>query len=103
MNILENLTIVIPIGPDDNTWTLLLSDLKPHLKQVEVLFVYSDDIRPNTRLEKSCRDIKWISSPQGRAKQLNTGAGASHRDFLWFLHSDTRLSEDSISQLQQSL
>ncbi len=36
-------------------------------------------------------DLRFLSSPRGRARQLNAGAGATQCDVLLFLHADTRL------------
>ncbi|MBM4127815.1 MAG: glycosyltransferase [Nitrospira sp.] len=41
---------------------------------------------PNTQL---------MTSPQGRARQMNEGAKASRGDVLLFLHADTQLPEDT--------
>lgn len=36
-----------------------------------------------------------ISSPRGRARQMNAGAGLARGDVLLFLHADTRLPRDA--------
>ena len=36
-------------------------------------------------------NARVITSPQGRARQMNEGAKASHGDILMFLHADTQL------------
>lgn len=48
----------------------------------------------NTPASVPC-SITLLSAPQGRARQLNTGAGAGRCDVLLFLHADTRLPPDA--------
>ncbi len=40
-------------------------------------------------------DIKKITAPRGRGRQLNAGAAAATGDILLFLHADTRLPDKS--------
>ena len=44
-----------------------------------------------------------LSAPQGRARQMNTGAGAARGDVLWFLHADTRASAPAMDALLAAL
>ncbi|HCY87520.1 MAG TPA: glycosyl transferase [Desulfobacteraceae bacterium] len=43
--------------------------------------------------------IRPIVSPKGRGTQLNTGARASRGQFLFFLHADTRISQQGLNAL----
>ena len=47
--------------------------------------------------------IRLLTSPPGRAKQLNTGARASDRDILLFLHADTRLPDHAKQLIESAL
>ncbi len=53
-------------------------------------------------LESEGADI-ILSSEDGRAKSMNTGAAKSARKFLWFLHGDTTLPENAAQNLLQEL
>ena len=44
-----------------------------------------------------------VDAPRGRAAQMNAGAACARAPRLLFLHADTRLPEDAISQLQAAL
>ncbi len=48
-------------------------------------------------------DVRCLSSEQGRAKQMNTGAEASRGDILVFLHADTFLPTQAFFAIEQSL
>lgn len=41
-----------------------------------------------------------LRSEAGRARQMNRGAEASHGDWLWFLHADSRLPEGWLAELE---
>ncbi len=47
--------------------------------------------------------IRWVRSKKGRALQMNAGARATKKKFLWFLHADSRLEEHAISSLVKAL
>lgn len=44
-----------------------------------------------------------ISSPRGRATQMNNGAKGAHGDVLLFLHADTRLPDNALTAIEQTL
>ena len=76
---LENISIIIPVWHQETELQTLLKDLE------------------NTGAE-------IILSEEGsRAKSLNAGALKATREFLWFLHADTRINDENITRLQQSL
>jgi rSAM/selenodomain-associated transferase 2 len=50
----------------------------------------------------TCR-ISLLTSPSGRARQMNTGAAASRSEVLVFLHADTRLPSDAMGLIKQAL
>jgi rSAM/selenodomain-associated transferase 2 len=45
------------------------------------------------RAAKAAPQARLLSSPKGRARQMNTGAAASSGDILLFLHADTLLPQ----------
>ena len=47
-------------------------------------------------VEIASRYARVISSPKGRAKQMNGGAKGAKGDILWFVHSDSRLHQSSL-------
>src|SRR5256886_17382638 len=44
-----------------------------------------------------------LSSPRGRATQMNAGAGAARGEGLIFLHADTRLPADAFDAIERAL
>ena len=49
------------------------------------------------------RKVKWLHSEIGRAFQMNVGASAATKPYLWFLHADSRFSRSTLSALEHSL
>lgn len=86
------LAIVIPCGPGDRSWVGLL----PHLGGVgadEVVLCLSD----GDRAQALPPAVRVVTSPAGRARQLNRGATCTAAPWLWFLHADTRLTKATIA------
>ena len=89
---LEDLSIIIPVGQGETSWQGLLSDLQSLDANAEVLLLGVaakpadfDDILGGSE----CR-CRWIQSERGRARQMNLGAENATRRNLWFLHADIR-------------
>jgi len=58
----------------------------------------------NTRVpEQRPVYYEWIVAPRGRALQMNCGAARARGTFLWFLHSDSRLTPHALDALCHSL
>jgi len=56
---------------------------------------------PNT--EPRTSNLRLLTSPAGRAKQMNAGAAASRADALLFLHADTRLPAEARRAIERAL
>lgn len=85
----DKLSVIIPVGPDDNAWRHLLKELVVFGKSIQIILAVCQ-VRP---LAFDLPDnVLWIQSDQGRAKQLNAGAKQATGDLLWFLHADTHFS-----------
>jgi len=78
-SVLEKISIIIPLAPDENAHERLLDDLKP--LNAEII----------------------VSSEGSRAKSLNAGVAKAHNPFLWFLHADSRVSAENLVDLEQAL
>ncbi len=76
---LNNVSVIIPVWKQETELKKLLKDLEPF-------------------------DAEIIQSSAGsRAKSLNAGAAKASREFLWFLHADSRLKQQNISALKSSI
>lgn len=104
---LENLSIIIPLGPNEDQHFNLLDDLRILPAETEIIIALSDG---NTAQQDEIpkdhplgERLRFVTSPQGRAVQQNTGAAAANRDFLWFLHADSRVTPDALRALETAL
>ena len=76
---LDRVSIIIPIAPDETAHEKLLDDLRPLTAEI------------------------IISSQSSRAKSLNAGAAKARHSFLWFLHADSIVSAENLTELEQAL
>ena len=76
---LKKVSIIIPVWHQETELNVLLKDLEN--KGAEII----------------------LSEEGSRAKSLNAGAAKASREFLWFLHADSRITDENIQNLNTSL
>lgn len=87
----SQLSIVVPIGPGDTSWQVLLHDLAAFGSSPEIILSACEPQPGSIKLPDSAC---WLCGPQGRARQLNNGARKANRPFIWLVHADTRCGEE---------
>ncbi len=99
------LTVVVPVGPGDQLDPCLRAQLEQLPTGVRVCVVASPDIASD-RADRGSSSAnvdgpRWLrmSAPAGRALQQNAGATAASGGWLWFLHADARLTDDTLPAL----
>lgn len=97
MSSLHALAIIVPIASAQEDFSNLVGDLTPLHGKADFLLVGPEE--PNERAPF----LQWISSPRGRARQMNTGARSAKKRFLWFLHADSRVPIETLTALERSL
>lgn len=93
------ISVIIPIYNEEKTIGSIqrqLADLKDHC---EVIF--ADGGSTDRTMAKISPSFKVIKTPKGRAQQMNAGARESSGDILFFLHCDSRLPVDSLTQIRR--
>ena len=83
------ISIVIPALNEAETITKIIASIHP-LPNVEVILVDGGSIDDTVKISQAF-GIRVISSPKGRAHQMNVGAKAATGEILLFLHADTVL------------
>ncbi len=79
---LDQLSIIIPLAPNETQHQQLLDDLQAHSQlQAEII---------------TCAN-------RSRAKSLNSAAAEARGEWLWFVHADSRIDTDNLLALEQSL
>jgi rSAM/selenodomain-associated transferase 2 len=64
--------------------------------------VLVESYRRNTQLPAQS-DVRLMTAPRGRARQMNEGAKASSGEILLFLHADTQLPDDAKHTIETAL
>lgn len=77
-----------------------LSDLKH--SDIDEIVIVDGGSRDNTRSIARRWEVMIISSPPGRARQMNQGAALVNADCLLFLHADTRLPRDATKVIREA-
>ena len=86
-----SLSIIIPTLNEAAHLSATLARI-PKILEIEVVIV--DGLSQDTTLETAASSgARIISSPRGRARQMNVGARESHGEFFLFLHADTLLPD----------
>jgi rSAM/selenodomain-associated transferase 2 len=89
------LSIIMPVLNEAGGIEDALRALAPHrARGVEVIVADGGSTDATREIARAFAD-RVISAPQGRASQMNAGAGAARGDVLMFLHADTQLPENA--------
>ncbi len=99
----QNLSIIVPMLNELEELPSLLAHLLPWQRRgCEVLLVDGSSDDGSAALAEFA-GFTVLTSPPGRARQMNAGAQAAHGDMLLFLHADTRLPEGADVLVSEAL
>ena len=90
-----NLSVVIPIGPNETSIDALISDLTALTNLLEIICVTTD---PSTPLPQHPL-LTTVSFPAGRSRQLNEGCKTAKGDWIWILHADSRIPRPTTTKV----
>lgn len=74
-----------------------------HTNDTYEIIIVDGSTQNDTNRTVTSKEARVLSSRQGRAHQMNTGAAQSHGDILLFLHADTLLPSDTFAHIQNAL
>lgn len=104
---LKKLSIIIPVGPNEDQLQPLLDDLTILPEETEIILVTAASGKipqpPNFDTSAFGKRLRRVQAAPGRASQQNAGARAAQRSFLWFLHADSRVSPKNLVSLDAAL
>lgn len=94
-----SLSVIIPARNEAETLPLLLADLAALRAAGAELLLVDGGSQDATCALAQDRVDQLLHSEPGRARQMNLGAAAARGDYLWFVHADTRVSQQAIDAL----
>lgn len=94
---LDDLAVVIPVGPGDDSWRRLLPALAALPAGAETILSTVQGDRQLFPLGSG--GVRQVIGAAGRARQLNAGAAAGTRPWLWFLHADSRFGLSALDAI----
>ncbi|MEQ9669321.1 TIGR04283 family arsenosugar biosynthesis glycosyltransferase [Coleofasciculus sp. G2-EDA-02] len=97
----ETISVIIPVLNEASTIGSVLERLMG-TNNVDVIVVDGGS-RDETVTVARSRNVQVISTPPGRACQMNAGAARATGDILLFLHADTRLPANFDCLVRQAL
>ena len=102
------ISIIIPLAPHETGWQKLVNQIEQSQTQFSIPYEILLCSVNNPFQENTSSMVKWVpvhlnTNHNPRALSLNTGAKVAQYPFLWFIHADSLLSHNSLSQLIHSL
>jgi rSAM/selenodomain-associated transferase 2 len=97
------LSIVIPALNESANLARLLPDLVTREPDAELVVVDGGSDDDSREVVARVPPVRWLTSPRGRARQMNAGARAAHGDALLFLHADTMLPAGAGAAILEAL
>jgi len=97
------LSVIIPVWNEAATINDCLTALVEVAGENDLEIIVVDGHPERTTLPALRRPVVKLTSPKGRAKQMNTGAAAANGDILLFLHADTMLPDHGIDAVFEVL
>lgn len=94
-------SIVVPVLNEAATVRTALSRLCRDFRDCEVIVVDGGSTDATARLAAPFATV--VHSGRGRAKQMNAGARHATGDVLWFIHADTAVAPEALTQIRACL
>ena len=95
------ISVIIPILNEAKILEQSLSQLTQQLQSHQLIIVDGGSSDGSLFIAKKFGQV--LSSPQGRARQMNAGAAAANGDILLFLHADVWLEFGAINGVETAI
>ena len=96
-------SIIMPVLNEEAVLEHHLGNLIRHISHHDCELLLVDGGSADRTIEIAQRFGKVISSPRGRAAQMNIGADVATGEVLLFLHADTLLPDDAFNAIEHAL
>jgi rSAM/selenodomain-associated transferase 2 len=95
-------SVIIPVLPDDVECLERTLGALGDPPRAEIIVVNGGEWTPRlAALGRGAHHVRWLSSPRGRARQMNSGAKDARGDWLVFLHADTVIGPGWLESLER--
>ena len=94
-------SVIIPFLNEEKSLPRLGENLAALAGSPEIILVDGQSSDSSLALASPLGAV--LSSPPGRARQMNLGAAAAHADILLFLHADCLLAPDALTHVERAL
>lgn len=94
-------SIVVPVLNEETRITRLLAHVCRSFPDCERVVVDGGSTDRTVALAQ--RWARVVTSDPGRARQMNAGATHTSGDVLWFIHADTTVAPEALTQLRAAL
>lgn len=93
-------SLIVPVLNEGGTITECLENLTALKGRKEIIVVDGGSRDSTVRLTRRYRGVRLFKSPAGRAKQMNAGAKRARGSTLMFVHADSRLPREALTQAE---
>lgn len=95
------ISVIIPALNEAKVLPATLDDLSAQPGDFETILVDGGSTDATLAIAARYPGVRVMTSPRGRAAQMNAGAAVATGDILLFLHADTCLPPDAIAELNR--
>lgn len=100
---MHNFSIVIPCHHDEEKLQSLLIQLHSLVIRANEIIVVDGATSEHCRKICDQFNVRWVASKPCRGQQLLSGAALAQGDILWFLHTDMRISTNSLGAMWHAI
>jgi rSAM/selenodomain-associated transferase 2 len=94
------LSIVVPVLNESRVVGGFLRQLRQAAPEAEIIVVDGGSQDGTAARARALADLV-ITAPPGRGGQMNAGALAARGELLWFLHADSGITAEAVSEMEE--
>ncbi|QEK12984.1 glycosyltransferase [Crassaminicella thermophila] len=95
------ISIIIPVLNEEKSIEDLLKQINRLEGDKEIIVVDGGSKDKTVEIASAYAEI--VKSKKGRANQMNAGAKKAKGNILWFVHSDSKISSDSLKNIEDAI
>ncbi len=100
---MKPVSVIIPVGPNESGWPEFVAQLELPKSSEILICCESKQLPQNLPAVPNGVDISACTGKPGRAGLMNAGALCAKNEWLWFLHFDSQLMDDTLEAMQRTV